>query len=301
VGLIGQETAKALYKLTLEQINRMQMQTPDAVRRVGSLRIGLSPEELEDCTAHLKALQADGFTAEAYDGPEGAGLLIPTDGAFQPLKRCRILAGKASKRRAELFENSPVREIRQVGDTLEILTPHGTVRCAHAIVAVDGKLEQLLPELSGRLRSARLQMLATTPTREVRILRPVYARWGLEYWQQLEDGSIALGGFRDAGGSAEWTKDSKPSRIVQEKLEAFLRSHIGVNAAITHRWAANVSYTDSQLPVAEEVRPRVWALGGYNGTGNVVGALLGRAIAERIARGQSKVLDAFALAQAAGS
>jgi gamma-glutamylputrescine oxidase len=293
VKLVGGDVAKALYRLTVEQINRMQMQTPEAVRRVGSLRLGLTSDELEDCSLHLKALQDDGFTAEAYEGPEGVGLLIPTDGAFQPLKRCRILAGKASKRKARLFEHSAVSEIKQLGDTLEVVTPHGTVRCSHVIIAVDGKLEQILPELSGRVRSARLQMLATAPTREVRILRPVYARWGMEYWQQLEDGSITVGGFRDAGGTAEWTKDSKPSRIVQEKLEQFLRTHIGVNAEITHRWAANVSYTDSQLPIAEEIRPRVWALGAYNGTGNVVGALLGRAIAERIARGQSKVLDVF--------
>jgi gamma-glutamylputrescine oxidase len=299
IKLIGAETAKALYKLTIEQINRMQMQTPDAVRRVGSLRIALAPEELADCNTHLQALQADGFAAEAYIGPEGEGLLIPTDAAFQPLKRCRILAGKASKRKAQLFEHSSVREIRNLGDTLEVVTANGIVRCAHVIVAVDGKIAQLLPELAGRVRSTRLQMLATEPTREVRILRPVYARWGMEYWQQLEDGSIALGGFRDAGGKSEWTKDSTPSRIVQERLEKFLRSHIGVNAAITHRWAANVSYTDSQLPIAEEIRPRVWALGAYNGTGNVVGALLGRAIAERVARGQSKVLDVYLQAQAA--
>jgi gamma-glutamylputrescine oxidase len=293
VKLVGGDVAKALYKLTVEQINRMQMQTPEAVRRVGSLRLGLTSDELEDCSLHLKALQDDGFTAESYDGPEGVGLLIPTDGAFQPLKRCRILAGKASKRKARLFENSAAKEIRQLGDTLEVVTPGGVVRCAHVIVAVDGHLDQILPELSGRLRSVRLQMLATMPTREVRILRPVYARWGMEYWQQLEDGSITVGGFRDAGGTAEWTKDSKPSRIVQEKLEHFLRTHIGVNAEITHRWAANVSYTDTQLPIAEEIRPRVWALGAYNGTGNVVGALLGRAIAERIARGASKVLDVY--------
>ena len=127
VKIVGGDVAKALYKLTVEQINRMQMQTPDAVRRVGSLRLGLTSDELEDCSLHLKALQDDGFTAESYDGTEGVGLLIPTDGAFQPLKRCRILAGKASKRKARLFENSAVKEIRQLGDTLEVVTPGGVV------------------------------------------------------------------------------------------------------------------------------------------------------------------------------
>jgi glycine/D-amino acid oxidase-like deaminating enzyme len=45
------------------------------------------------------------------------------------------------------------------------------------------------------------------------------------------------------------------------------------------RWAALVGYSDSGLPVLEEVRPGVWACGAYSGTGNVLGALCGRAAA----------------------
>ena len=59
-----------------------------------------------------------------------------------------------------------------------------------------------------------------------------------------------------------------------------------MTAPITHRWAANVSYTFTGLPVLAEVRPGVWVLGGYNGTGNAVGALCGRAAA-RLASGDT--------------
>ena len=71
-----------------------------------------------------------------------------------------------------------------------------------------------------------------------------------------------------------------------------LREHLRVSAPITHRWAASVGYTDTGLPIIHEVRPNVWALGGYNGTGNVVGALCGRAIAEHLA-GRSELLKDF--------
>ena len=46
-----------------------------------------------------------------------------------------------------------------------VVTSRGMVRARRVIVAVDGHLEQLLPELAGRVRTARLQMLATAPTR----------------------------------------------------------------------------------------------------------------------------------------
>lgn len=69
-------------------------------------------------------------------------------------------------------------------------------------------------------------------------------------------------------------------------LEKFLRQHLKVTAPVTHRWAAAVGYTPDGLPVLEEVRPKTWAVGGYNGTGNIVGALSARAAA-RLACGQA--------------
>lgn len=86
-------------------------------------------------------------------------------------------------------------------------------------------------------------------------------------------------GFRDRAGESEWSTDATPTAAVQDMLESFLRSHIGVTAPITHRWAACAGYTDTGLPVIEQVRERVWALGGYSGTGNVIGALAARGVA----------------------
>jgi len=114
----------------------------------------------------------------------------------------------------------------------------------------------------------------------------VLARWGLDYWQQLADGRVVMGGFRDVGGDAEWTFDPTPSDAVQDALTARLRS-IGVTAPITHRWGAIVGYTEIGVPVFEAVAPNVLAMGGYSGTGNVVGALCGRAAAELITTGTS--------------
>jgi glycine/D-amino acid oxidase-like deaminating enzyme len=128
-------------------------------------------------------------------------------------------------------------------------------------------------------------MIGTAPTREITVPRPVYARWGYDYWQQLDDGRLLLGGFRDVGGEDEWTDDATPSARVQGELEHFLRNRLCVRAAITHRWAATVSYSNSGLPVFDEVRPGVIATGAYSGTGNVLGALCGRAAA-RLALGE---------------
>lgn len=264
---LGRATAARLYRRTLEEMDR----TPHT-RRVGSLRVESSPDLLADARAQAAALRADGFEAVDHSGPEGEGVLFPADGVLQPLARARSLALQVV---SPLFEHSPALSVTGASVT----TPSGVVRCGAVVVAVDGNLDLLLPEVP--VRTVRLQMLATAPlgkglVEDPRFTRPVYYRDGYEYWQLLPSGRLALGGFRDLGGAQEETRSTDPSPAVQEALDRFLREHLRIDAPVTHRWAASVGYTDDGLPVLGEVRPGVWAAGGYCGTGNVVGALCAR-------------------------
>jgi glycine/D-amino acid oxidase-like deaminating enzyme len=284
VAAYGEATASALYRHTAREIQRQAEELPDIIRLTGSLRLAADAEEKADCQKHLAALRYCGFAAEPYAGPEGEGLLLPTDGVMQPLRRVRAIARKLRQRDALIYEHSPVRKIVPGS----VVTDQGTIFCDTVIVAVDGNLDRIFPELRPRVRTARLQMLATGPAPEVSFTRPVYWRHGYEYWQQLPDQSIALGGFRDQGGEAEWTHSNEPTEKIQGLLDGFLRDRLNVRAPVTHRWAASVAYTTDGLPVLEEVRERTWAVGGYCGTGNIVGALSARAAA-RLACGQSSV------------
>ena len=159
-----------------------------------------------------------------------------------------------------------------------VVTGAGRVSGARGVlVAVDGGLEHLVPALAGRLRSARLQMAGTAPADDVVVTRPVYARFGLDYWQQLPDGRVLLGGGRDVGGSAEWSQgrpwDVPTSAPVQAHLDHLLRYDVGTVAPVEHRWTGVVGFTDDSLPVLAEPEPGVLAVGGYSGTGNLVGPL----------------------------
>lgn len=283
---VGRDRAVALYRRTLAEIDRMQRETPEAIRRDGSLRVADSDDELDDCREQFEAMRADNLPAEWYQGPEGKGLRIPTDGVFHPMQRCRLLAARAVSLGAQLYESTRAMGIE--GNL--VTTDRGRIACDAVIVAVDGRLEQVIPELQGRVRTARLQMLASAPT-SFRSRHAVYARDGYEYWQQLPDGSIVLGGMRDRGGDGEWTDVAEPAEPVQSMLERYLRDRIGVHEPITHRWAGVVGYTENWMPVFEEVRPGVIVIGGYSGTGNVVGAICGRAAAQVVVEGRSEDMD----------
>ncbi len=278
VARFGRARTRALHALTMDELERLAAERSGGVARPGSLRIAESPDELLDCDRQYDAMRADDIAVERYDGPEGRGLLIPGDGAFQPLHRCREIAADAERAGVRLHEQSPAVSIE--GD--RVATPSGAVRCRTVIVAVDGGLERLLPELAPRVRTARLQMLATAPTTEIHLERPVYARWGYDYWQQRPNGAIAMGGARDLSPDTEWTADTTPTARIQDALEDRLRNRLRVRAPITHRWGASVAFTSDGLPVIEQVREGVWAIGGYSGTGNVIGSLLGRGLARLV-------------------
>lgn len=271
----GRDRAVALHHATLDEIDRIADDVPDAVRRTGSLRIAMSAEEREDCRAQLEAMRADGLPAEPYDGPEGVGLLFPRDAVLRPLRRVRALARRAAAAGAALHEQTPA-----VGVTAgHVGTAAGEIRCSRVIVAVDGGLERVVPELAGRVRTVRAQMLSTAPTDEVRLTRPVYARWGWDYWQQLPDGRVVLGGCRDHDLGTNGA-DAVPTPEVQARLDDLLRSVVGVRRApVERRWAGAIAFTDDRWPVLTEIRPGLVVAGGYSGTGNVVGALAGRAAA----------------------
>ena len=270
----GEERALGIYRESLGELDRLAAELGDTiVRRAGSLRIPASEEEVEDCARQLAALRRHGLPARRADGRTGDGVFIPGDGSVQPLDRCRLLAGRASARGARLYCDTPA--VALAGD--RVGTPAGEVTCRAVVVCVDGGLECLLPELAGRARSARLQMLATAPVAPGTIPCPVYDNWGYDYWQQLPDGGVALGGGRGTYGDAEWGRPAEPSADVQALLDRLLRERVGVDAPVTHRWAGVIAYTDDRLPVLAEVRPGLLAVGAFSGHGNVLGSAAGRA------------------------
>jgi len=201
---------------------------------------------------------------------------------IDPLARCRLEAGLVSSAGARLFEQSPAVSLA----TGAVETPGGIIRCRLTIVAVDGALASILPELEGRVWPTRLQMLASNPHTPGRLPHAISTRWGWDYAQQLPGGAIAFGGCRDVGGTDERTSDAAVTEPVQMALERRFAEVIGSPPSVTHRWAATAGYTEDGLPVIGQVRPGVWATGGYSGTGNLFGAACGRAVA-RLALGSA--------------
>ena len=286
IGRWGADAAVGLYQATLAELDAIEQRLgPDVVRRTGSIRLAGLPgdpvdddeaaeraAELADCAALADALREHGLDVEDYDGPLGRGVFLPDDASMNPAVRVVSLADQL-RLRAHLFERSPVRSVAPG----RVDTARGVVSAGVVIVAVDGRLELVLPQLAGRVRTARLQMLSTAPVAPGRLPCPVYGRWGYDYAQQTADGRLFVGGGRDRFLDAEWTADTEPTAGVQAYIETVATRMAGRPVDVTHRWAASVGFTHDGRPLCVEVDDGVIAVGGYNGTGNLVGPVAARA------------------------
>ena len=84
---------------------------------------------------------------------------------------------------------------------------------------------------------------------------PVYDNYGYDYWQQLPDGRVALGGGRSLHADAEWGLPAEPGDDVQAYLDVLLRERLGIDAPVTHRWAGRIAYTPSGCPSSRSCGP----------------------------------------------
>jgi glycine/D-amino acid oxidase-like deaminating enzyme len=286
---LGDERARRLMELTERSLDRMEELAGDAFRRVGSLRLAFDSDERDALRREHDALRDHGFTVEWVDELEPpldqlylGAILHPGDGSIQPARWVRRLAAHAVNAGAEIRERERV--------TIEELDADAIV------VACDGFIPQLLPELP--MRATRGQVLATEPLREQRYDRPHYARGGFDYWQQLPDGRLVIGGNRDASLRTEDTEVEETTSLIQRRLEALVEQLVGYRPEVTDRWAGIWGTTPDLMPLVGEVRDRVWVAGGYSGHGNALGLACGDLVARAILGERLPELEIFDPARA---
>ncbi len=288
----GRDAARELWQRTERAVDRLEALAGDTFRRSGSLRLAADAEELVDIRGEYEALQDDGFDSEWRDElpdlrPDFRGAIFhPSDGALQPARFVKRLAAMAAEQGVAFAENARVSSLDEL-DAEQI------------VIATDGSGRGLLPELDDALWPARGQVLATEPIAEQLFTCPHYARQGFDYWQQLPDGRIILGGFRDFSILTEMTDDETTTEPIQEALGAFLQELLGYMPEVTHRWAGIFGLTQDLLPLVGPVpgHDGVWIVAGYSGHGNVLGLMCGELVAAALQGGADPLLELFSPAR----
>jgi len=286
---LGADRAREYWRWTEGYLDRMEELGGDAFRRTGSLRLAADEEERDELRAEFEALEEDGFEAEWIDRPGGAlagrfpaAIHHPPDAVLQPAHLVRRHAQAAADAGVEIREQTRVGSV----DDLE---------ADSVVVATDGYPSGLLGVLEGLILPTRAQMLATEPLPELLYERPHYGRQGFDYWHQRPEGTLLVGGFRDASLESEFTDEEETTKPIQDALERFTEELLGTRPKITHRWAGIFGLVLDFLPVVGRVpeQERVWVAGGYSGHGNVLGLACGELVAGAILGKPGPQLELF--------
>jgi glycine/D-amino acid oxidase-like deaminating enzyme len=286
---LGHAHARRLWVASEAALDRLAALAGDAFRRTGSLRLAWDETERAALVAEYATLREDGFETEWVDelvSPGGArflgALLHVPNGVLHPARWVRRLARRAAEAGAEIREGSRVEAL-------------GELEGEHVVLATDGYTRGLLPALDDAVRATRGQVLVTEPLDGLHFPRPHYSRRGYDYWQQLPDRRLVIGGRRDASLETEWTAEEATTPLVQERIEHLVRALLGRLPRVTHRWAGIFGTTADRLPLVGAVpgRPGLWVAAGYSGHGNVLGLAAGELVAGAILGQPDPLLELF--------
>jgi glycine/D-amino acid oxidase-like deaminating enzyme len=225
----------------------------------GSLRLTRTEEEAEDHRASLPLMKQDGFAAEEIrpaeampNGPHDrfvAAFRTEEDGEFDPVRFILGVAKAAEDRGARLHSGSPLASAWWTGSAWEARVNAGLARARTLVIATNAYAPQLCPVLVPLIAPRRGQMLATEPL-ERRIAEcPTYAQWGYQYWRQLDDRRLLIGGWRDLDLDGEVGYEDQPNDKIQAGIEQGLHELVPEGAKIAARWAGTMGFARDGRPL----------------------------------------------------
>lgn len=290
VAAFGRDRAAALRRWSIESTARLRaLAARHDVRgwrhEEGSWGVAIDDDEDAQLRASAELLAEDGFAATYHAAwPHGRGfrgaLHDAADGGVHPVRLLRGLAHAAGLR----VEAASVLDLAAAaGGGFAVATGAGVVRAGEVLVCVNAFLRHVLPEAAGWVRPVRGQVLVTAPL-PARIMEGVaYCNHGYDYFRQLPDGRVLMGGRRHLHAEEEVGDVARPTRAVQVDLEAFLREHFAAfddGVAVDYRWAGTMGFSATDLPIIARAPSGVCVAAGFTGHGMSYGTQAGFALAD---------------------
>jgi gamma-glutamylputrescine oxidase len=214
----------------------------------------------------------------------GAGHVHPLNYAIG-LARAALAAG------AVIHERSEVTRVDQ-GAKPVVHTAEGRVTCDHLILACNGYLGGLVPQVAARVMPINNFIVATEPLgeRAAQVLAEPVAvadtKFVVNYWRLSEDNRLLFGGGESYG--------YRFPDIIQTVRKPMLEIYPALwDVRIDHAWGGTLAITMTRNPCFLRVAPNILSASGYSGHGVALATLAGRLLAETVA-GQAERFDLMA-------
>ena len=262
-----------MYAITAAAHERLCEEMVELAREVGV------PEE-------LRALTAEEVRTRCASPAFRGGAYMRDGASVQPARLARGLRRVVLGRGVTIHEGTTVSRL----DRTTAVTPRGSVRAKHAVLAVNA-WGVGWPQLNSRLVAWSSYIVLTAPAPDR--LREIGWTGGelisdfrvsLRYFRTTPDGRIAFGG---GGGRARRTVDdmfTRDARAVAETAEGFrlmFPSFAGV--PIEDAWGGPIDVSPNHLPTFGRLADsNVYYAAGYTGNGVAPTRIAGRVLADLI-------------------
>lgn len=289
--MIGRDRARALWDLfeDAKVLVRDLARRPevDANWQDGVVHAIRSPAQVAAECSHLEFMARDyGASGLELLDRDSLAALIGTDvfaggavdwstGHLHPLRLALGLARLATAAGARLHEQSRVTAI----DGTAVRTAEGYVHARHVVLAANGYLGGLAPEIGRRVMPINNFVIATEPLGDrMPLSRPVAVhddRFVVNYWRP-DGGRLLFGGGESYGYRF-------PTDIAAKVRAPLAQVYPGLtDVPITHAWGGTLAITRSRMPYFATMGPEVWSASGYSGHGVAMAIMAGRVLAEAV-------------------
>jgi len=175
-----------------------------------------------------------------------------------------------------------------------VRTAAGTVRARFVVVAGNGYLGALVPEVATRVMPINNFIVATAPLGAARargLIRSDVAvadsRFVVNYFRLSGDGRLLFGG----GESYGYRFPRDIAALVRPRMLGVFPQLADV--PIEFAWGGTLAITVNRMPAFQRLGKGVFAAGGYSGHGVAMATLAGKLMAEAV-HGTAERFDVFA-------
>ena len=299
----GEDKAEKIWKFTeynhdliVREFGKEALSKLCEYRNLGSWTLAATEHEIEVINQTVSRLQGKGVDVKWHDERhvrdwlqcEGfhGGAFYRHDGEIHPVKYLWHLAANISN--TQVVENAEVFGIEEAGEQLVVKIDKKRIKAEAVVLCTNAWSGQLFPWFQDKIAPTRGQIVVTEPVEK--FLEPCYCSFVLDYFRQLVDGRVLIGGFRNADVEKEVGFSDEINPIIDSKLEGFLNEHFPIlrGKRIDYRWSGVMGFAADGYPLVGSLDedPRIYYNVGFTAHGLGFTFATGELTAKLILEGQ---------------
>jgi glycine/D-amino acid oxidase-like deaminating enzyme len=188
--------------------------------------------------------------------------------------------------KADLYEMTEAHRYEETSEGTRLLkTDNGDFECSMIIYCLNGYSPNLHPYFADKIYPTRAQILmmeSAAPFMD----GPCYANFYLDYFRQMPNGQLLIGGFRQLEKTTEVGYSDHITDVIQNALHDFVKTYLPVlkDKKVTHRWSGVMGFSRDGQPMIGALPEdnQVYFAGGYTGHGMGLAFHTGKCLTDMI-------------------